>query len=139
MYSSIRQMTHIEIDYELEFKPSEDGINAYAVRSLILDACREMDAESPPTHSDDSFTYPVESCLQYDEWELLIECLQDRVLWDDDWEMEEDLIDAPPEVSSWRKHQFGIADDYFIDIVPDPPDNELEVIRQRLIDLAEEK
>lgn len=56
-----------------------------------------------------------------DDWDLLIECLEGRVLWDDDWDMVEHL-DAAPEVADRVKAKLGIADDYFIAIPRDPSD-----------------
>ncbi len=68
-------------------------------------------------------------------WETLIECLQDRVQWDRDWEMV-DHQDAPPELASRVKQEAGIADDYFVAIPPDPQDAETERMLRELKDLT---
>jgi hypothetical protein len=46
------------------------------------------------------------------EWDLALECLADRVLWDRDWELDE-LLDLPPDRARAVKHSLGISRDYF--------------------------
>jgi hypothetical protein len=55
-------------------------------RTLVLNACQE-------TCSVDRLLRPDDS--NEDEWSFLIDCVRDRVLWDNDWEMvEHQDIDA---------------------------------------------
>ena len=59
------------------------------------------------------------------DWERLIICLQDHVLWDTDFEMV-DHLDAAPEAARRVKCRLGIAEDYFVAIPPDPSDADAE-------------
>jgi len=71
----------------------------------------------------------------WDDWDLLIECLEGRVLWDDDWDMV-DHLDATPEVARRAKAKLGISDDYFVAIPDDPSDAEAERLLAELIALT---
>lgn len=68
---------------------------------------------------------PLESDNR-EEWAELIWILADGVLWDDDWETEELILDADPETARARKQRWGIAEDYYTAIAPDPTPAELE-------------
>jgi len=83
-------------------------------RQLILNACRD---------TGDTDDLPEAVSSDNEEWELLIDCLQDRILWDDDWQLLAQL-DAPPEASRRMKQELGIDDDYFVTVPPDPSDEE---------------
>jgi hypothetical protein len=88
-------------------------------RELVLDACRER-------RVDDKL--PSRDCADLEEWDLLIQCLADNVLWDDDWKDVEGHLDADPETSRAAKKALGIDGDYYVDVPPDPSDEELEKI-----------
>ncbi len=60
--------------------------------------------------------------------------LEGQILWDYDWEMEEQL-DAAPDVSQRLKQEMGINDDYFIAVPPDPTDEEAERLLLELREL----
>ncbi len=66
---------------------------------------------------------------------MLLDCLEDRVLWDNDWEMEEQL-DADPDTSRRLKQELGIEEDYFVAIPPDPNDEEAERLWDELRELT---
>lgn len=91
-------------------------------RSFLRDAAEEvleLDQLPDTDHADEA------------EWELLIDCLRDRVLWDNDWAMVEQL-DADPEQRQYLNEHLGIDEDYFVWVPPDPTD---EVAAQLLNDL----
>jgi hypothetical protein len=68
-----------------------------------------------------------------DEWELLIDCRENRILWwDGDYLMGKYFLDADPVEIKARKEQMGIDDDYHTAIPPDPTDYELQGIRDQL-------
>ena len=94
----------------------------------MLGACRERRIE------DDSLPSP--DCKDLEEWDLLIQCLADGVLWDDDWKDTEDFLDADPETSRAMKKLLRIDEDYYVDIPPDPSDEELEDIISTLYELT---
>lgn len=71
----------------------------------------------------------------YCEWDLLVECLEGRVLWDDDWDMVE-YLDAPPAVARRVKAELGIDEDYFVAIPPDPDDADAERLLAELVTLT---
>ena len=56
-----------------------------------------------------------------DDWDVLLDWLADRVLWDRDWEMDEQL-DAAPEASRPAKTIRGIDRDYFVAVPPESSD-----------------
>ena len=58
-----------------------------------------------------------------DAWERVLDRLQDRVLWDNDWEMVA-ALDAAPDRARRVKRELGIAEDYFVAVPPDPRDAE---------------
>lgn len=85
-------------------------------RERVLAACGELQL------ADDLPACDSEDC---DEWDLLVSCLEDCVLWDTDFEMQEHL-DADPDASRRVKGELGIDDDYFVAVPPDPTDEEAE-------------
>jgi len=44
---------------------------------------------------------------------MLISCLTDAVLWDEDWKDSESLLDADPKSGRAVKEMLGIDDDYY--------------------------
>ena len=62
---------------------------------------------------------PDVDCAEMDAWELVILCLKDRVLADEDYQMDSLALDLPPEQSTELKQTMGISGDYFIDVPPD--------------------
>jgi len=71
-----------------------------------------------------------------DDWDLLLDCLEDRLLWDRDWEME-DHLDADPETGRRLKQELGIDEDYFVAVPPDPTDEECERLLGELRELTQ--
>jgi hypothetical protein len=69
IYESIRIMVEIEVD-----QPAEDQEQS-SWRELVLTACQQRGI--------DDLLDPESEDL--DEWEVLVECLADTVLWDQDW------------------------------------------------------
>ncbi len=68
---------------------------------------------------------PDADCIDNDRWALWIEYLADAILWDRDFEMAEDFLDADPRVSRHRRQLLGIREDYFTRVPPDPKPGEL--------------
>ncbi|MCA9124491.1 MAG: hypothetical protein H6822_24995 [Planctomycetaceae bacterium] len=97
---------------------AESGSNSESLapswRELVLAACREV------TKLDD---LPAAESSEAEEWEFLIDCLRDLILWDRDWQMIEHL-DVPPETGQRLKEELGIDDAYFVWVPPDPTNEE---------------
>lgn len=62
---------------------------------------------------------PPLRALNY-EYDELVECLRDRILWDTDFAMEAVALDLPPDESRQLHGEMGIMEDYFTTLVPDP-------------------
>lgn len=116
IYESIRIMVEIEID-----QPAEE-LQSPSWRELVLAACQERGMEEllDPESND------------LDEWEVLVDCLADAVLWDEDWKSADELLDADPTASRAVKKLLGIDPDYYIAIPPDPTDEEMKGISTTL-------
>jgi hypothetical protein len=62
----------------------------------------------------------------------LLDCLSERILWDDDYIAVNHFLDADPEVRHAEMEALGIADDYYLALAPDPRDEELDAVRRTL-------
>lgn len=121
LYEQLRWCVDEEIDREQQAQTP----HRYW-RTLIVNACRGF--ESPDELAD----LPAPDSDDADAWDLVIESLADRILWDRDWEMEDLFADAIPERGRQLKQFLGIDDGYFRDIAPDPTEQQLAGVRQQL-------
>jgi len=121
LYRALTQAIQVEIELELgpEFQSWW--------RSMVLAAVREIDGddELPPCKSSD-----------LEVWDVVTETLASFVLWDEDWDMTDLVMDRDPEQGRSIKGQLDIADDYFTAVAPDPTDAELAHARQVLMELT---
>jgi hypothetical protein len=129
VYRHVRDMISMELDVAevddvVDFDFGELP-EAPSWRERAVAAAREVGIEDLPNPDDQD----------WDDWDLLIECLEGRVLWDDDWDMV-DHLDATPEVARRAKAKLGISDDYFVAIPDDPSDVEAERLLAELIALT---
>lgn len=126
LYEAISQ----QIEYEIEDAEniSEFGGDPYRWRRRVLSAIREIDCQ--PAQFNDELP-PVE-CPDTEEWSILMETLENFVLWDGDWQMDDLFMDVDPETSRLRKERLNIADDYFATIPPDPSPSEIDDARNTL-------
>jgi len=125
VYSSLRDAIVIEIDMQ-----ADD--NDVSWRRLVLRAYQETNPGDPG----DDWDLPDPSSTDVGEWELLVDVMADRILWDRDWELEDLMVDSHPAKAAALKMQLGIDDDYFTDIPPDPHDADLDKVRRRLNSLT---
>ena len=70
-----------------------------------------------------------------EEWEICVEFLADQILWDRDFE-EEVFLDHSPESSSELKRMSGIAEDYYVEVCPDPRPEEVPSLLAGLRELC---
>ena len=54
------------------------------------------------------------------EFALLIQCLREQILWDDDWEMDPTFSDMEPDFAAALKDSMDVPEDYFTHITRDP-------------------
>ncbi len=62
---------------------------------------------------------PGIECAEMDAWNMVILSLKDRVLADEDYQMDGLVLDLPPEKSFVLKQAMGISGEYFVDVPPD--------------------
>ena len=68
-------------------------------------------------------------------WAFWVECLAGCVLWDNDYESQQTL-GLPPEESRRYRTLLGMEDDYYTDVLPDPPDEQVNLYVDALIGLT---
>src|SRR5262245_16347515 len=68
--------------------------------------------EAPDLHFD-TWTPPGLDCRDPGEWDIMAQCLAERILWDDDYELAADFLDERPQVAKVKREFLGIAQDYF--------------------------
>jgi hypothetical protein len=129
IFAYIRRNVIIELDNAKESDLPPD-FDKYYWRRLVA-ACQE----TPRTDED---FYVNHQCEELDDWEILIECLGDGILWDDDWDMPELFLDESPATSRARRRKLGIERDYFVTPPPDPRDGEVSAIFRDLRQLIDE-
>ncbi len=115
VYRQVRELV------ELEIHDPEDETTYW--RQQVLDAFRE---------SVDDDDVPDAECDDLGEWVLLIDCLADRILWDEDWADGDLYLDDDPESSQHLKKIMGVDPDYYVDVPPDPTDDELDDVLDTL-------
>jgi hypothetical protein len=120
VYEHARERACDEIDNS---SPSQSDV---FWRRLILEALREQLSpdDLPPEADDDK-----------EGWAFWVECLAGCVLWDNDYESQQSL-DLPPEESRRYRALLGMADDYYTDVPPDPPDDQVNLYIDALMGLT---
>ena len=134
-----------QIELEIELHPVSPDDYRCRWRQATLDAFRERQNDD----SDQGELLSVEEhspeldidsdCMQVDAWRWLVDSLADRVLWDRDFEMVEEMIDAPPERAAAMKAALGITAGYYIAIAPDPTDHQVDALFESLQQLTRSK
>ncbi len=116
LFAYLRELVEVELD-----------IRTRSWRPLILAACRSRRLK---------IRLPRPGCRKLEEWQFCIECLEERILWDADWDYDMVQQDGDPFASAVLSRLFGIPADYYTAIAPDPNDRELKQIRSRLRKLS---
>ena len=115
IYECARSMISLELSGEL-VDGDDDLPAAPSWREMVTAACRENGIADELTNVQEN---------EPDDWDVLLDCLADRVLWDRDFEMEEHL-DVDPQAGQRVKSELGIDRDYFTAVPPEPSDAEAE-------------
>jgi hypothetical protein len=127
IFDNIRASMEMEIALEGDRAEKEAQ---FFWRRLILHTCSEVDepwGEDP---------LPDETCDDVEEWGILIDCFAERILWDYDFAMARDFLDAYPDVARSKKEGMGIPQDYFSHVAPDPTEEQLVGIRRKLREIT---
>jgi hypothetical protein len=126
IYQELHALLETEISFEVETR----------VREMILRAMDEADHWNEVNDSLEPDEEPVERLgpenVDVEEWSFLIECLEEEVLEDYDFDMEQNFVDIPPEQARLLKKQMNIGHDYFVATVEDPSPERLAEIRAEL-------
>jgi hypothetical protein len=110
LFSHVQQSISFEIDEEL-----------LCWRPRVLAVFHE-------TGNADELDLQTLDCLDDNEWNSFVEILADRILWDRDFEVVDDLADLPPENASAVRNLMRISEDYFSALPPSPRDSDPERI-----------
>ena len=131
VYQNITQ----QIELEIELHPVSPAEYRCRWRQATLDAFRENEnddvirQETLAQESDGESIFDIETdCLDLQRWQWLVELLADRVLWDRDFEMVNEMIDAPPERAAAMRAALGITPGYYTAIAPDPTDKQVDAL-----------
>ena len=123
LFNAIEQGLELEIDCH-----NENELEArFSWRRLLLDAI---------TEGSDLSDLPSVDCREMSEWLFIIETLSDSILWDHDFASGEYFLDTPPEQADMMRERFGIDDEYYRAIPPDPKECDLPAIRATLKQLC---
>lgn len=148
VFAHLRTGVEMEIEWARgpDVGPGSDASDRFFLRSLTLAAYREVAAgeeetggsETPVEAGDDDddegpWAPPEVTSSDLGPWEDLIECLSNRILWEDgDYDMADEFLDLDPDEARTRMGLMRIEADYYTAIPPDPSDAELDGVRETL-------
>lgn len=116
----------IEQSIQFEIDTQDDSDDPFFWRSRILAIFQE---------DGDTTDLPAENSNDWSEWETLMEVLSERILWDNDFNDADQFLDSPPDQAHFLRALMTIDDEYYRAIPPDPKDEDLSRIRNRLREL----
>jgi len=105
---------HMKICIIIELDEPEFGTTW---RKKVVSAREESGGEEIPSHD----------CTDINEWDIEVDCLEDYILWDADYEDEDLFIDDFPEKTTAMKKMLGVSKDYYMEIMDDLREDEIEV------------
>jgi hypothetical protein len=127
--AAVFAMIRCALEMELEMARMEVEQRT-EIRRMLRTVCEKSEEREDPL--------PGEATMDADEWELLMEEFECRILWDTDFAMGDAFLDLPPDEARAKLQLYGIDADYYL-AVPDEPDKAgLSATRQtlaRLLDL----
>ncbi|MEO1523906.1 MAG: hypothetical protein AAFX06_00640 [Planctomycetota bacterium] len=132
---------YLNIAQQIEMEIELHGVSPDEYRCLwrqaSLDAMHDWPEEE--TSEDESLLQLTASCIDFVRWHELVDLLADRVLWDRDFELVHEVIDAPPERAAAMRAALGIESSYYTAIAPDPPDQQVDQLFDSLESLTRAK
>jgi hypothetical protein len=118
VFEHLRNMIIIEIDDE---QPQTYW------RQIVIAARKEAQGEE----------IPAPDCDDLKEWDIELECVEEGILWDADYEIEHLYADRSPAEARELRQMTGITDEYFNYIPEDPKDEEIKSKLSELRKLCE--
>ena len=115
IFRRMEDLVTIEIDRITVDKDESDLW--YAVRRAILAVHEEAGRNSPDFIGNDELLKL--ECVDIDKWKVAIECIEECILWDMDYDIHT-IEDESPDRAAQKKRVFGIDNDYF-SAIPDEP------------------
>jgi hypothetical protein len=142
IYQNVVQQIELEIELH-DVSPSEFRCRW---RQAAFDALienedheiieRESERFDPDLHA--AFDEAAES-MDLGHWRRIVESLADRVLWDRDFELVNEMIDAPPEKATALRAALGIQPGYYVAIAPDPTEHQIDALFRSIDELVRSK
>lgn len=121
MLATVRAELEVELDVAAMKGEEEEPTE---VRGLLLAACGDEGGRDEPL--------PEVACADRDEWELLLEEFEGRILWDADYATGDAFLDLPPDEARERLGTFGIDPDYYLAVPDEPTEAGVTAARQTL-------
>jgi hypothetical protein len=132
--ANVHQCVEIEMNESSVEVCGEEGAKSW--RQLVLDALPEAYREQSRHLGGQPFP---EKYNDRNYWYGLLDIIDNEILWDTEWLNENLFIDVSAETASLQNVALGMGDNYFTAAPPDPRDNELPSIRDRLDQLLGRK
>lgn len=136
--SAVYQNIAQQIEMEIELHGVSPKEYRCRWRQASLDALKEW-WEEEPVGEDADLAKIDAACVDIVSWHGLVDLLADRVLWDRDFELVHEVIDAPPEHAAALRAALGIESSYYTAIAPDPPDQQVDELIDSLQSLTRAK
>ena len=104
---------HLKNCIQFEIDESEIGTTW---RELVVTVRKEMEGEE----------IPDPTCIDFEEWDIEVECIADCILWDADYSDDKLYMDGEPEKAQYLMQMARISDNYFMAIADDLRDDKIE-------------
>ncbi|NIL97924.1 MAG: hypothetical protein GTO53_09280 [Planctomycetales bacterium] len=131
LYAAIRQSIEVEIDNDELFGGEQDtGTDKQAQptwREMVLAACDH----------EEIIDLPAADSPDFDEWDVLIDCLATQVLWDADWHVVDLFLDVDPQHGEQVHPATDRIQDDFVEEPPEGNEHELLAARHALQKILE--
>ena len=135
--SAVYQNISQQIEMEIELQGVSPRAYRCRWRQASLDALAGWSEEEPSLEAE--FSHLHSESVDISQWHGLVDLLADRVLWDRDFELVHEVIDAPPERAAALRAALGIESSYYTAIAPDPPDQKVDDLVDSLESLTRAK
>lgn len=116
------------LECEIDVATDDEMKSLTSIRQLLLACCSDADGyegQLPDANSED-----------IEAWNWILEEIEERILWDCDYQSSNELMDLPPEAVRQIRQLVGIDEDYDLTIPLDPDEGVLTDARQKLTQLV---